>query len=337
MLLKFVPEIITVAPTAPLPGLKPDMDGVGNTVKLKELFIVTPLVVTDIGPVTAPAGTKVVILVALEDITDADVPLKNTDGDGLKLVPEIITVAPTAPLVGLVFVMVGVGSTVKFEEDVTVTPLNVKEINPVVAPTGTVVVMEVVVEALTVAGVPLKLIMFSTGLVLKFVPVMVTVAPTAPVEGAKPVIDGDAKTVKLSTLVMVTPLVVTEIGPGPAPDGTVVVMLVALEEVTTAIIPLKSTVGAGPKFVPVTITVAPIAPLVGLKLVIVGVGSTVKFEGLETVTPFKVNVTRPVVAPAGTEVVNFLPLGSDMVTTAGVPLNRTALSESVVLKFVPFI
>jgi hypothetical protein len=169
-LLKFVPEIITVAPTAPLPGLKPDMDGVGNTVKLKELVIVIPLVVTVIGPVTALRGTVVVILVELEDITDATVPLNDTAGEPPKLVPEMITVAPTAALVGLALEMVGVGSTVKFEEDVAVTPLSVKEIKPVVAPIGTVVVIVVVVEALTVAGVPLKLITFSTGLVLKFVP-----------------------------------------------------------------------------------------------------------------------------------------------------------------------
>jgi len=104
-----------VAPTAPLPGLKPETVGVGSTVKLDAVEMVTPLVVTDRGEVTAPTGTVVVILVALADVT-VDVTLPNlTIGDALKFVPEIITVAPTAPLTGVNPVMAGVGNTLKFE------------------------------------------------------------------------------------------------------------------------------------------------------------------------------------------------------------------------------
>lgn len=108
-----MPEIITVAPTAPLTGAKPEMVGVGNTVKLKALVTVTPLVVTSIGPVTAFKGTVVVMLVEFDEVTVAAVPLKETNGEPLKLVPEIITVAPTAPAGGLALVIVGVLSTVK--------------------------------------------------------------------------------------------------------------------------------------------------------------------------------------------------------------------------------
>jgi hypothetical protein len=63
--LKLVPEIITEAPTAPLPGLKPVMVGEGRTVKLVALVIVTPPVVTSIVPDVAPTGTVVVIVVAV--------------------------------------------------------------------------------------------------------------------------------------------------------------------------------------------------------------------------------------------------------------------------------
>lgn len=69
---------------------------------------------------------------------------------------------------------------------------------------------------------------------------MVTVAPTAPLVGAKPVIVGVGRTVKLEALVTVTPLEVTEMGPVAALAGTVTTMVVALEEVTVALIPLKN-------------------------------------------------------------------------------------------------
>lgn len=200
MLLKLDPEMITVAPTAPLVGSNPEIDGEGNTVKLKALLIVIPLVVTEIGPVTAPGGTVVVILVALEEVTIAAVPLKDTEGEALKFVPEIITVAPMAPLVGLEFEIVGVGRTIKLEELVRVIPLTTMEIEPDVAAGGTVAVILVAVEEETLASVPLKLTIFSEGVALKFVPEMVTTVPMAPLGGLNPVIVGVAKTVKLPPL-----------------------------------------------------------------------------------------------------------------------------------------
>jgi hypothetical protein len=47
------------------------MEGVPKTVKLEALLMVTPLTVTDIGPVPAPAGTEVVILVVVAAVTTA--------------------------------------------------------------------------------------------------------------------------------------------------------------------------------------------------------------------------------------------------------------------------
>jgi len=49
------------------------------------------------------------------------------------------------------------------------------------------------------------------------------------------------KTVKLEELALLVPFTDTEIFPVVAPDGTVVVMLVDVDEVTTAAVPLNFT------------------------------------------------------------------------------------------------
>jgi hypothetical protein len=120
---------------------------------LVALEIVTPLTVTVIGPLVAPDGTRVVILVEVDPVTTASVPLNSTtlfDGIVLKLVPLMVTVAVSAPLVGLNPEIVGVGRTVKIAAFVTVTPLTVTDMGPVVAPDGTVVVILVGDEAETI-------------------------------------------------------------------------------------------------------------------------------------------------------------------------------------------
>jgi hypothetical protein len=96
----------------------------------------------------------------------------------------------------------------------------------------------------------------------------------------KLVIDGVPKTVKLEAVITVTPLNETEMGPEPAPDGTEVVMLVEVNAVTTAGVPLNSTAGVDIKFEPEIVTVVPTPAAVGLKLEIVGEGSTVKLPEL---------------------------------------------------------
>jgi hypothetical protein len=288
VVLKFVPFNVTVVPILPNAGLKSVKVGVGNTVNADALVNVTPLTFTVIIPVVAPGGTVVVMVLVVDSLTTAVVPLKETilsPGLVLKFVPEIITVAPTAALIGLKLVIAGVGRTVKVEALVNVTPLVVTEMVPVVAPEGTVVVMVVEVDALTTAVVPLKETTLFAGEVLKLVPVIVTVAPTAPEAGLNPDSVGEPGTVKLDELVKVTPLVVTVIGPVAAPTGTVVVMVVAFEEETIAVTPLNFTIGLLSKFVPAIVTVAPTAALVGLKLVIVGVGRTVNVEALVNVSP----------------------------------------------------
>ena len=67
-----------------------------------------------------------------------------------------------------------------------------------------------------------------------------------------------------------------------------------------AALPLKRTALAPVKFMPVIVTPAPTGPLVGVKLVIVGAGMTVKLVALLAVPPGVVTLKGPVVEPAGT-------------------------------------
>src|SRR2546427_1297722 len=107
-------------------------------------------------------------------------------------------------------------------------------------------------------------------------------------------------TVKLEALVAVPPGVVTLIVPVVAPVGTVAVICVAELTVNVAVVPLNFTAVAPVNAVPVIVTLAPIAPLVGEKLVMEGGGMTVKGLALGPVPPAGVTLMVPVVAPLGT-------------------------------------
>ncbi len=134
-------------------------------------------------PVDAPTGTFVTMLVDVLVITSAKTPLKRTrllDAVLLKLVPEMVTVALSAPCAGLKPSIDGVGKTVKLEALVSVTPPTVMDIRPLVAPAGTVVARLVFVDEVTIAGVPLKVTALLEDVVLKLVPLSVTREPTAP-------------------------------------------------------------------------------------------------------------------------------------------------------------
>ncbi len=179
------------------------------TVKSLALVAVFAPIVTVIFPVVAPTGTTVLIVVAVLDDTVADTPLNLTsltDGVALKFVPLIVTVAPWGPLAGVNPVIVGAGEavTVKFVALVAVAEEpTTTVILPVVAPTGTLVVIFVVVLVVTTAVVPLNFTTLFAGVVLKFVPFTVTVAPTGPEVGVKLVIVGFPVMVKSATLVNV--------------------------------------------------------------------------------------------------------------------------------------
>src|SRR4029077_17110543 len=105
------------------------------------------------------------------------------------------------------------------------------------------------------------------------------------------------------------PPTVTTTFPVVAPAGTAATMLVALQLVGIAAMPLNLTVlapCAAPKFAPEIVTDAPTNPDVGFRLVILGAGTvTVKLTPL-LATPPTVTTTFPVVAPAGTGAVRLV-------------------------------
>jgi hypothetical protein len=116
-------------------------------------------------------------------------------------------------------------------------------------------------------------------------PLIVTEEPATPLIGDKLVMIGtDTVTVKLLLEVAVPPGVVTEIGPVVAEEETVAVICVALLTVKeAAAIPLNLTAVAPVKFVPVMVTLVPLGPLVGVKLVTVG--------GVPPADPFNATMT----------------------------------------------
>jgi len=192
------------------------------------------------------------------------------------------------------------GRTVK-EMPLLEAPLTLTTTFPVVAPDGTGTTMLVALQLVGVPAAPLNVTVLEPCVDPKFVPVIVTGVPTAPEVGDKLVILGVRRTVKFTPL-LATPLALTITFPVVAPLGTVTPMLDAPHDVTVAVAPLNVTVPVPcelAKFEPVTVTVAPTAPDVTDKLVMLGAGTTVKFTPLlawlDTVT-----TTFPVVAPLGT-------------------------------------
>ena len=171
--------------------------------------------------------------------------------------PVTTTLVPTGPDAGVKLVTVGAGTTVKFDALVAVPPGVVMLIVPVVAPLGTVAVICVSLTTVNDADpVPLKL----TPLVpVKPVPVSVTVAPTRPIVGVKPVSAGGTQ--KSAVLTAVPPGVVTVKGPLIMALGEVALIVVSLTTVNDdAAVPSKLTAVAPVRPVPVTVTTVPAGP-----------------------------------------------------------------------------
>src|SRR5207249_1994718 len=160
------------------------MFGVGSTVKLTPL-LGTPLTVTTTLPVLAPLGTVATMDVALQLVAVALVPLNVTvlvPCVEPKFVPVIVTDVPTAPEVGDSPLMFGLGNTAKLTP-LLFTPLAWTTTFPVVAPEGTGVTIELALQVVGVADVPLKLTVLAPCVEPKLLPPIVTEAPTAPVVG----------------------------------------------------------------------------------------------------------------------------------------------------------
>jgi hypothetical protein len=172
---------------------------------------------------------------------------------------------------------------------------------PVLTLAGTVTLIEVALQLVTVAGSPLKRTTpVVPWLAPKFWPEMVTAAPAAPVEGEIPLILGPAVTVK-AKLLLLTPPACTTSGPVVAPAGTGTTMLPSLQLNGVAEVPLKITLPLPcgiPKPEPLMVICVFTPPLAGETPLIEGGGITVKLVEFDA-TPC-VTMTGPVVAPDGT-------------------------------------
>src|SRR2546427_4584529 len=147
---------------------------------------------------------------------------------------------------------------------------------PVVAPAGTGATMLVALQLVGAVVVPLNVTVLVPCVAPKFAPAIVTDAPTNPEVGFKLVMLGAGTvTVKLTPLLATPPTVTTTL-PVVAPAGTGTTMLVALQLVAAAAIPLNLTVldpCVAPKFAPAIVTDVPTNPDVGFNHVILGAGT----------------------------------------------------------------
>src|SRR5262245_44089678 len=246
-----------------------------------------------------------------------------------KVVPVIVIDAPTAPEAGLTVVIAGV--TVK-PTPLLGSPPTVTTTLPLVAPAGTGTTMLVALQLVGVAAVPPNVTVLVPCVAPKVVPVIVTGVPTGPAVGVRRVIDGGTVTVNATPLLGKPPTVTTT-GPVVAPAGTGTTMLVALQLVGVAAVPLNVTVlepCVAPKFEPVIVTGVPTGPEIRFSPVIAG--ATEKLTPLLG-NPVTVTTTFPLVAPAGTGTTMLV--GLQLVGVAAVPLTVTVLDPCVAPKFVP--
>ncbi len=248
-------------------------------------------VVTPMGPVVAPEGTVAVIWFGSLTVNVDDLPLKETVVTPLKPEPVMTTLLPMRPLVGVK--PVTEGRTVKGVELVAEVDV-VTVIYPVVAVDGTLAVIWDEETTVAVAGTPLN----ETVAPSKLAPVIVTVVPVTPLVGVKPEMVKGPTTVKFVELVTVPDEVVTVIFPVVALLGTVAVNCVDELIVNPALTPLNFTELVLPNPDPVIMTLVPIAPLEGVKLVNWGV--TLKLLVLSAYPVALYTEICPVLAEEGT-------------------------------------
>jgi uncharacterized protein YjeT (DUF2065 family) len=279
---KFAPAIVTGVPTAPDVGFRLVRLGAGTvTVKLMPLLAIPPTVTTTV-PVVAAPGTGTMMLAALQLVGVAVIPLNVTvlAPCGVpKFVPAIVTAVPTAPDDGLRLVRVGGGTVTVKVSPLLAWPPTVTTTLPVVAPVGTGAAMLVAVQfaGAIVAAIPLNFTVLVPCVAPKLAPAIVTTLPTTPDVGLKLVrLGAGTVTVKLRPLLATPPTVTTTV-PVVAAAGTGTLMLVPVQLVGVAAVPLNLTVlvpCVAPKLAPATVTGVPTVPDVGLRLVMFGTRAT---------------------------------------------------------------
>ena len=165
------------------------------TRKLPEPLAVPPAVVTLTPPLVAPGITMATNVLPLLLIGMAETPAIVIPVGLLKLVPVIVTSVPTGPVVAEKEIIVG-GAEIKVNPAIDALPLGVVRLTAPVAPVPTMATIEVEETTVNeVTRVPPNVII---EVPVKFVPVMLMIAPAAALVGAKDVIVGCEKTTELS-------------------------------------------------------------------------------------------------------------------------------------------
>jgi hypothetical protein len=268
---------VTRVPTDPDVGERLVIFGTETTVKVTPL-LATPPTVTTTFPVVAPEGTGTTIFVALQLVGVEVVPLNVTvlvPWVAPKFVPVMVTEVPTAPEVGDTVPMLGGVPVTVNTWPLLATPATVTTTSPEAAPFGTFTTMLTALQLVGVAAMPLNETVLAPCVAPKFVPVIVTDVPIRPDVGEMLVIvgrEGPTVTVNGTPLLGRPPTVATTF-PVVAPVGTGATMLVALQLVGVAAVPLNVTVlspCAAPKFAPLIVTDVPTGPEVGERLPIIG-------------------------------------------------------------------
>ena len=208
-----------------------------------------------------------------------------------KFVPVIVNDDPKPPpAVGVTLVIAGAEVTVNVTPLLATPPAAVTTTLPVVAPVGTVATMLVGLQLLMVAATVPNFTPPLPCVEPKFDPLIVTTEPTAPVFGARLEMLGAGVTVKVDPLLGCPPTVTTT-EPVVAPVGTGAVIDVALQAVGVELMPLKLTVllpcGVR-KLVPAITTEVATAPVLGVRLVIVGAADPRGRTTFESKLPFSV-------------------------------------------------
>ncbi|HEY2091287.1 MAG TPA: hypothetical protein VGJ81_05330 [Thermoanaerobaculia bacterium] len=260
------------------------------TTKFVAVVAVPPIVLTEIGPVTAFAPTVAVRRVVVALVTAAGAPPIRTTlfaATASKFVPLIATLVPGWPCVGVNEVIVGAATYVNPDANVPEPPAVVTVTLAAPGfPAGVVAVSDVADTTTTfvAAAPPIVSVVAPAS---KFEPVTVTLSPPLafPRLGVTELTVGGARYVKAPIFVTVPVGAVTVTSTAPAAwDGVVTVSVVAVAAVTTAGLPPKVTLVllVVPKFVPVIVTVCPplVRPFAGCKAVMVGVARMVSIAEL---------------------------------------------------------
>jgi hypothetical protein len=305
-----VPVIVTIVPTGPVVAEKEII--VGARIKVNPANDAEPPGVVRLTAPVAPVPTLATIEVEETTVNEVTgVPPNVTIEVPVKFVPLMLMTAPAAALVGAKDVIVGEGiddGGINIKPASVAVPPGVVRLTAPVAPVPTLATIDV--EETTVneiTGVPPNVI---TEVPMKFVPVMLMIAPAAAVLGAKDVIVGegiDDGGINIKPASDAEPPGVVRLTAPVAPDPTMAT--IDVEETTVndvTGVPPKVIIEVPVKLVPAMLMIAPAAAVPGAKLVIVGAGGG-KYENTQAAPKPELSQRPPTIAVLPSAFIETLP------------------------------